>query len=1287
MAANVLSIGFRITADNRDFIGAIQLSEQELARLRNALNNTDRANGRVTRSTNLLSRAFQELKGALAVVGLASATKEIVDAAVAADRLNSAMTSATGGIVDATKEMSFVREEADKLGISFDAAAKGFIKIAANAEGTILEGKATEEIFNGLSVAASALRMSGDDLNGMLLAVGQMMSKGTVMSEELKLQIGERLPGSFAVAAEAMGVTTAELTDMMKKGEVITNDFLPKFAALLAQKYGAGAENAAKGLSANLARLDNEWTQLMRDFGTANTGVIDSVVNKLRGLLSVVRNVGQGLGIVSRAPLDALENTLQLEQRILVDRKTIYAQVSASQGAMSAAAVNLRAQIDQSKDKISELVQKLHELRSGASEASTALANQHGIDTFISQMTAVYTAYGKAKTAIEQQIEAIGKSERSLFVLSNTQKLDAQITGTQRDELSKLYGKLYDTQKAFEDNQKAIADHKKAVEDHKKALEKQAKALQEVLDKLPQLDSATAQYIKDVNTLDKSLKNHLLSEAQYNEAITQLGENYQRAISTTHNYRQDIDSLRASMDENYRKTLQMAEAKDMLTQAIAAGNITVEAADALYQQYSKHLDELSQKKVPKVQQTFESFGSRLTTLFQNTFQTILTSGQKKFSDLAKDILNMFTQIFFELASRKIVASMGFQGTGVGGDLASSGSSGGFLNSLMGMFGMGSAASSAGSADFGFGSMQGMGMLGGSGAGLSSMAAGGVVGASLILGPMIGKGLSSLLGFKGENAQTGAAIAGMLSGGILGPLGGWIGSFFDHPPPSNSTIGTYDLSTGTSNLMQSHDESKQAYTDVMSYVKELDQAVRSTTGLKSGATVYLDYSAASGDGMQVDLRNFKGDDGKLHNRSGKFGDNLDAAEEFAIKNLIDSYEGLNKEAVTLIKAFQGNARALMDYTQLVLGLSAQLPQLDAIFGSNNLKTYVDTANLFGGGDAFNAAVSTFAQRFGYSDDVVAAQLAGEKGTMHAELKALGTNRTNFAQDFDAAKAAGLTPEQMKAWIDAGNEIIKVEGLESQLAQLRGTVTVDSLQGLEDAFTNLNEVLNGTANQNQTLLQSYNAQASTVMSLANAYDGSDVATQKLTAATNDFAQTALQVMQQISEARSNISETTSGSIEGIKLSTMGDKEKYDYFQSQAQALENSLSSMSDPAQIEATVQKINDLTNKAYALIPDDQKKAFSQQFIDFLTDTAHIADSKLNDTEKDVKKTGADVAGETTKKLEDILPDFGQTMSQAAIDFKNAVADLQGVAATMQRAANTPVNVTITQKTTAVGYSY
>ena len=64
-----------------------------------------------------------------------------------------------------------------------------------------------------------------------------MISKGKVQAEELRGQLGERLPSAFQLAAKAMGMTTAQLDKFMADGKLTAEDLLPKLGIVQGQSY------------------------------------------------------------------------------------------------------------------------------------------------------------------------------------------------------------------------------------------------------------------------------------------------------------------------------------------------------------------------------------------------------------------------------------------------------------------------------------------------------------------------------------------------------------------------------------------------------------------------------------------------------------------------------------------------------------------------------------------------------------------------------------------------------------------------------------------------------------------------------------------------------------------------------------------------------------------------------------------------------------------------------------------------------------------------------------------
>jgi len=113
-----------------------------------------------------------------------------------------------------------------------------------------------------------------------------------VQAEELRGQLGERLPGAFQIAARAMGVTEVELNKLMETGQVFSADFLPKFAAQLRKELAGSVEQSSVSMQANLNRLATSWLNFKQQVAQAGAGeAISSGIKTFSGDLQVLGEV------------------------------------------------------------------------------------------------------------------------------------------------------------------------------------------------------------------------------------------------------------------------------------------------------------------------------------------------------------------------------------------------------------------------------------------------------------------------------------------------------------------------------------------------------------------------------------------------------------------------------------------------------------------------------------------------------------------------------------------------------------------------------------------------------------------------------------------------------------------------------------------------------------------------------------------------------------------------------------------------------------------------------------
>lgn len=226
---------------------------------------TESAANRLGGSFTTLRAAASVAIGSVVVQSAAQAATALYEASVQAERLRIMLdfSSARGSV----REIAYLRTITSELGLAFGSTATAYSQFQAAARGTALEGEKSRAVFESIAKASAVMGLSAEQSSGVLLALQQMISKGTVQAEELRGQLGERLPGAFQIAARAMGVTTAELGKMLEQGQVIADDFLPKFAKALNESLGDSAEKAANRLDAATNRFSTAWERLKQNAG------------------------------------------------------------------------------------------------------------------------------------------------------------------------------------------------------------------------------------------------------------------------------------------------------------------------------------------------------------------------------------------------------------------------------------------------------------------------------------------------------------------------------------------------------------------------------------------------------------------------------------------------------------------------------------------------------------------------------------------------------------------------------------------------------------------------------------------------------------------------------------------------------------------------------------------------------------------------------------------------------------------------------------------------------------
>jgi len=274
-------------------------AQRELAA---AQREVDKALSQTANAAKGLSGVFAGLGALGAGAAVAGFLKGSVDKAVELETISRKLSN-TLGPQGAAGALGFARETADTLGLSFKDLANNFGSFTAAATAAGVPLKQQKDLFAAVAKSGQALGLSNDEISGSLLALQQVASKGTVSMEELRGQLGERLPIALAATAKGLGVSQQELIKLVESGRLTSSEFFPAITKGLNDlTAGAGGIPTA---AQNFAKLQNAFDDLQTSFGTSLLPTITKQVADLAGALeglkvdTSARDLRQSFGVTA----------------------------------------------------------------------------------------------------------------------------------------------------------------------------------------------------------------------------------------------------------------------------------------------------------------------------------------------------------------------------------------------------------------------------------------------------------------------------------------------------------------------------------------------------------------------------------------------------------------------------------------------------------------------------------------------------------------------------------------------------------------------------------------------------------------------------------------------------------------------------------------------------------------------------------------------------------------------------------------------------------------------------
>jgi tape measure domain-containing protein len=233
-----------------------------------------------------------------------------------------AVTSASGGF---EQSFAFVDGLAQRFNVPLESARQGFVKLYASMQPAGFDQQQIEGLFSGIAKAAAAFGLSSDKVDRVNYAFAQMASKGQIMSEELKGQLGDVLPGALALFARAAQMSIPEFSKAMEdgafKGKAMMQ-VLGNVSILMNRDFGPAASGAAKTLQGALTQIQNNLKIMYESmaplvdafaaiFGPQVNSLIKDVTETMKVLTATFAKGSDGVSTLSPRAL-ALYETIQL---------------------------------------------------------------------------------------------------------------------------------------------------------------------------------------------------------------------------------------------------------------------------------------------------------------------------------------------------------------------------------------------------------------------------------------------------------------------------------------------------------------------------------------------------------------------------------------------------------------------------------------------------------------------------------------------------------------------------------------------------------------------------------------------------------------------------------------------------------------------------------------------------------------------------------------------------------------------------------------------------------------
>ncbi len=497
----------------------------------NTLNDT------ASKSNNTFSNLGKTMLALFAVDKLIDYSKQLVTLMGDTDKYRIALQNVSASQKEYEKSIAFLSKLSSDYGQNVNLLTQSYTSFIASSKSSNLSLEARQKIYESIIKAGSSLKLSNEGIEGSLRAVSQMFSKGNVSAEELRGQLGERLPGAFGIMAKSMGVSEKQLNKMLEQGEVLAKDVLPKFAEELEKLYGDKAQSNLKTIGGAWNVFVNNFIEGLQDFNKSSlfietiSGWILSAANSLKVFIGWIKEaftIGTQYNTVLNKWYDYYEVIYDAISKIVVagwDLIKSLGQIIANIVGAGDATLTFRKVVDYMIVGIKimgsvligavTVVQVLADAFNVALNYGMRFANFFGKDFKIDPNATFSNLAKNAETNFKRITDLWGNSSEAIIgTAKNTNKVIVEEDKKKTDDLQDELDKQNEGHKKA--NKEKLSDFEKYMA---KKTERESKYFEE---SKKQMDKAVDSYIKSLkkqNQEEIKLKEGLMKEIQEQTSI------------------------------------------------------------------------------------------------------------------------------------------------------------------------------------------------------------------------------------------------------------------------------------------------------------------------------------------------------------------------------------------------------------------------------------------------------------------------------------------------------------------------------------------------------------------------------------------------------------------------------------------------------------------------------------------------------------------------------------------------------------------------------------------------